>query len=140
MKVLFSSLIPSSRFLLQRYSLFSIVSLFTVMIISCHSAHIPKEYYVLFSVLKGFPFLECCMCGCLVASVVSDSLQPYRLQPASSSVHGILQARILEWVVMTFFRGSFQPRDQTQVSYVSCIGRRVLYHQCHLGSSECDIR
>ena len=33
-----------------------------------------------------------------------------------SSVHGILQARILEWVSMPFSRGSSQPRDQTQVS------------------------
>ena len=33
-----------------------------------------------------------------------------------SSVHGILQARILEWVAILFFRGSSQPRDRTQVS------------------------
>ena len=31
-------------------------------------------------------------------------------------VHGILQARILDWVAVSFSRGSFQPRDQTQVS------------------------
>ena len=42
-----------------------------------------------------------------------------------SSVHGILQARILEWVAMSSSRGSFPPRDQTRISYVSCIGRRV---------------
>ena len=46
---------------------------------------------------------------------------------------GILQARILEWVVMPSSRGSSQPRDGTCVSYVSCIGRQVLYHKCHLG-------
>ena len=34
--------------------------------------------------------------------------------PMDDTVHGILQARILEWVVFPFFRGSFQPRDQTQ--------------------------
>ena len=39
------------------------------------------------------------------------------------SVHGILQARILEWVAISFSRGSHQPRDQTRVSYVSCISR-----------------
>ena len=38
-------------------------------------------------------------------------------------VHGILQARILEWVVFPFSRGSSQPRDQTQVS---CIASRFL--------------
>ena len=36
--------------------------------------------------------------------------------PPGSSVHGILQARILEWVAISFSRGSSPPRDQTQVS------------------------
>ena len=36
-----------------------------------------------------------------------------------SSVHGILQARILEWVAVPFSRGSSQPRDQTQVSCIA---------------------
>ena len=49
-------------------------------------------------------------------------------QPSGSSVHGILQARILEWVAMHSSRGSSWPRDWTHVSYVSCIGRGVLYH------------
>ena len=51
-----------------------------------------------------------------------------------SSVHGILQARILEWVAMPSSRGSSRPRDQTRVSYVSCTGRWVLHHHHHLGS------
>ena len=51
-----------------------------------------------------------------------------------SSVHGILQARILEWIAMPSSRGSFWPRDQTHVSYVYCAGRRVPYHWHHLGS------
>ena len=51
-----------------------------------------------------------------------------------SSVHEILQARILEWVVIPSSRGSSRPRDQSHVSYVSCIGRWVLHHWCHLGS------
>ena len=36
-----------------------------------------------------------------------------------SSIHGILQARILEWVAISFSRGSSQPRDQTQVSLIA---------------------
>ena len=36
------------------------------------------------------------------------------------SVHGILQARILEWVAMPFFRESSRPRDRTQLSCASC--------------------
>ena len=38
-----------------------------------------------------------------------------------SSVHGIFQARILEWVAISSSRGSSQPRDQTHVSFISCI-------------------
>ena len=53
---------------------------------------------------------------------------PMDHSPPSSSVHGILQARILEWVAVPFSRGSSQPRDRTCISYVSCIGRQVLYH------------
>ena len=45
--------------------------------------------------------------------------------PPGSSVHGILRARILEWVAVSYSRASSQPRDQTRVS---CIGRQVLYH------------
>ena len=59
---------------------------------------------------------------------------PMDYSPPVSSVHGILQARILEWVAMPSFRGSSQPRDQTCISYISCIDRQILYHQCHLGS------
>ena len=45
-------------------------------------------------------------------SVMFDSLQPY-------VVHGILQARTLEWVAFPFSKGSSQPRDQTQVSRIA---------------------
>ena len=51
--------------------------------------------------------------------------------PPGFSVHGILQARILEWVAIPFFSRSSQPRDWTQVSHV---GRQILYHLSHQGS------
>ena len=47
----------------------------------------------------------------------------YRLQV--SSVHGISQGRILEWVAFSISRGSFPPKERTRVS---CIGRLILYH------------
>ena len=53
---------------------------------------------------------------------------PVDRSPPGSSVHGILQASILEGIVISSSRGSSQPRDQTQVSYISCTGRWVLYH------------
>ena len=46
--------------------------------------------------------------------------------PLGSSVHGILQGRILNWVAVPSSRGSSRPRNQTCISYVSCIGRWVL--------------
>ena len=44
-----------------------------------------------------------------------------------SSVHGILKARMLEWVAMPFPRRSSRPKDGTHVSYISCVCRQVLY-------------
>ena len=67
------------------------------------------------------------MHACSAASVMSDSLRPY-CSPAGSSVHGILQATILEYVAMPFSGGSSQSRDQTSIIYVSYIGRQILYH------------
>ena len=43
---------------------------------------------------------------------------PMNYSLSGSSVHGILQARILEWVAMPFSRGSSQPRDRNQVSCI----------------------
>ena len=48
--------------------------------------------------------------------------------PPGTSVYGILQARILVWIAMPSSRGSSWPRDGTHVSYVSYIGRQILYH------------
>ena len=45
-----------------------------------------------------------------------------------SSVHGILQARILEWVVMPTSSGSSQSKDRICISCISCIGSQILYH------------
>ena len=45
-----------------------------------------------------------------------------------SSIHGILQARILEWVDIPLSQGSSRPRDRTCISYVSCIRQQILYH------------
>ena len=58
----------------------------------------------------------------------STLCDPIDCSPPGSSVHGILQARILEWVAMPSSRGFSLPRGLTHVPYVSCIGRQVLYH------------
>ena len=55
--------------------------------------------------------------------------------PPGPSVHGIFQARILEWAAIPFSRGSSWPRDQTCISCISCIGR-ILYH-CSTEEAKC---
>ena len=54
---------------------------------------------------------------------------------SGSSVHGTFQARMLEWVAISYSRGASQPRDGTHISCISCIGRQILYHcvTCILG-------
>ena len=59
---------------------------------------------------------------------------PMDCSPTGSSIHGISQARILEWVAIPFSRGSSQPRDWTHVSCVSCISRQIILPLSHLGS------
>ena len=63
-----------------------------------------------------------------VAQSCPTLCDPMDYSPPGSSVHGILQARILEWVAISFSRGSSQPRDWTRISCVSCTGRWIPYH------------
>ena len=69
---------------------------------------------------------HCCMAKPNTTYMCAKSLQssltfcdPVDCDLPGSSVHGILHARILEWVVSPSSRGSSQPRDQTCMSYVS---------------------
>ena len=78
---------------------------------------------------------------CLVAQSCPTLCDPTDYNPRGFSDHGISEARILEWVALSFSRRSLQPRDWTQVSWISCIGRWILYswttrevHMCR-GSS-----
>ena len=59
---------------------------------------------------------------------------PTLCEPVDYSVHGILQARILEWVAFPFSRGYSRSWNQTGVS---CIGRQILYH---LGTWEAPLQ
>ena len=85
---------------------------------------------ILFRVV-GFVFLKS-LSACVHAKFIQlcpTLCKPMDCSPPDSSVLGILQARILEWVAMPSSSwGSSWPRDQIHISYVSCIGRHVLYH------------
>ena len=72
------------------------------------------------------PWVEKRTCQVAAAADKSSQLCPTlwnRMDhsPPGFFVHGILQARILEWVAMPSSRGSYQPRDQIHISYVSRI-------------------
>ena len=54
-----------------------------------------------------------------VLCLAAQSLRPHRLEPTRLQSMGILQPRILEWVAMPSPRGSYQARDQTQVSLIA---------------------
>ena len=71
---------------------------------------------------------HCWCCCCLVAQSCRTLCDPMDCSPPGSSVHGISQARMLEWVAMPCSRASSPPRDRTWISCVLCIGSWILYH------------
>ena len=88
--------------------------------------------------MAHWPTLMPFSCACMRAESLQLCLtlcDPMDCSPLGSDVHGMLQARKLEWVPISSSRGSFRLRDQTHISYVSCIDRQVLCHHCHMGSS-----
>ena len=76
-------------------------------------ASISPEFY-------SYILMHACMLSCF--SCVWFSATPCTVARQAPLSMGILQARILEWVDMPSSRASSQPRDQTQISYVSCMG------------------
>ena len=59
---------------------------------------------------------------------MSSSLRPIDCSLSGSSIHEILRERILEWIAISFSKGSSRPRDGTHVSCISCFGRWILYY------------
>ena len=70
------------------------------------------------------PFHPLCRV-CWVAQLYLTLWDPMDCSPPGSSVRGVFQSRILEWVIISFCRGSLRPRDWT---HIFCIGRWILYH------------
>ena len=64
-----------------------------------------------------------CVCVCVCAQSHPTLCNPMDCSPPVSSVHGILQAKVLEWLAISCSRGSSQPMDRT---WVSCIAGRFL--------------
>ena len=81
-----------------------------------------------------------CLCSCSVAQSCITLCNPIDCSSAGSSVQGISQARILEWVAISFSRVSSQPSDQT---WISCLAGRFLplsHNFLHLqGQIHCEL-
>ena len=87
-----------------------------------------KPSWLVFTTATLLCLWSVCVCVCSVAQLCLTHCGPMDCSPPVSSVHGISQARILEWVAIFLYRESSQPRDQTYVSCISCINRWILYH------------
>ena len=69
--------------------------------------------------------------ACVCAQSCLTLCNPKDCSPQGSSVHGILQARIVEWPVKYPSPGDLSPKTHTHVPYIPCIGRWVLHHYRH---------
>ena len=74
----------------------------------------PKKHVYFYTYIKHIYLYVC-----LVAQLCRTLYDPMDCSPPASFDHGILQARIQEWVAMPFSRGSSQPRDWIQVSIIA---------------------
>ena len=74
------------------------------------------------------------LCCCLVAKSCPTLCDPMDCSLPGYSVHGILQARILEWVATSFSKGSFRLKD---LAHISCIAGRFFTIWATIGSSVC---
>ena len=77
------------------------------------------------------------VCACVLNRV--QLCDPMDCHPPGSSVHVILQARILEQAAISFSRGSSWPRDWTCISGISFIGRQILHHLGNLKVSNSNL-
>ena len=87
--------------------------------VCCNTSLVPGER-------NSHPQFSSCICTYSL-QLWRTLCDPIDSSPPGSSVHGILQARILEWVAMPSSRGSFQPRDRTWGLLYLLHHRRILY-------------
>ena len=97
---------------------------------------VPCPYIMLYLIISE----KLSVCVCVHAQPCPILCDPMDCSPPGSSVHGILQARTLEWVAISSSRGSSWPRDQIHVSCVSCIGIHILNHCGNLIHRDIDVK
>ena len=82
--------------------------------------NIYRQTKMLFNYSLYSPHCTLHTCVCLVTQSCLTLCDPVKYSPPGSSVHRIFQARILEWVAISFSKGSSWPRDWTWISCVAC--------------------
>ena len=104
--------------------------LFQMCFLAWVNQHIPWYLLCSWAIDSEKAFCSVCLCVCVrsIAQSCPTLCNPLDCSLSGSSVHGIFQARILQWVAISYSRGSSWHKDQTCSPCVSCIGRRFLYH------------
>ena len=93
--------------------------------------HVVIRSKISFFFFKWLSNVLLCVYVCMPARLLSCVplfVTPWTIACQGSSVHGISQARILEWVAISFSKGSSRTRDWTYIPWVSCICGWILHH------------
>ena len=110
---------------LMQWDLYGLFRSIKIGILCLHPEYFEPQYWRLILISQLLSFCRLRPREGAKSLQLCLTLQPCIPVP---SVHGILQARILEWVATRSTRRSSQPRDRTCVSCDSCTGRQILYH------------
>ena len=95
--------------------------------------------FLLFPMVNTFGVVSVLDIPCSVTQSCPTLYDPMDYRPLDSSVRGIFQARILEWVTISFSRGSSWPSDRIHASWISCVGRLIVYHWASFEKPVLDI-
>ena len=117
-------LTPSAPLILRPLTQLSCLPSLQMQTMGLLSLHNYIGQFLITSVSFAYPAGDIFVC-CLVTKSYLTPCDLVDYSPPGSSIHGIIQARILEWVAISSSRGSSQLRDWT---HVSCTGRQILYH------------
>ena len=96
--------------------------------IALHIQKAKRKKWTLRSIELSLLVIQVCLCACQVAQSCPTLFDPMACSLLGSSVHGIFQARVLEWVAISFSRGIF-PTQGSNRSLPHC--RQTLYHLSH---------
>ena len=101
-----------------------------VCVCACTRAHVCAQSCPTFCNSMDSSPLDCYkrVCVCVFAQSCPTLYDPIDCSLRDSSVHGILQAKVLEQIAISSSRGSFELRDRTHVSCICCTCWRILYH------------